>query len=255
MESDNKPPNDSSAQTDGQPSEIASRTKYNDIQAPRDQADSYEKKHPLEWAIFILLLLTLIATSFAALYTRNQWMTAVDALHASQRPWVFAESVKSISQYKSLANDGRFSILSEIVVKNYGTSVANEGQAQMRASTGSGDFLKKNWDRACFDVENARPAIESGQNWPTGFSLPPNGGESALHLGTEEPTITPQNIKDGSFYLIGCMSYFDQYRIKHTTTFCFRPRKIADSARVVTTNYNSVSDMEFVICNGFQKAD
>lgn len=79
--------------------------------------------------VFIYTALTLTIMC-AAIYSAWQ---ARETLYDSQRPWVFAEAIKFISQYRSRANDGRFAISSGVAIKNYGTSVANEGQAQMRA--------------------------------------------------------------------------------------------------------------------------
>jgi hypothetical protein len=98
-------------------------------------------------------------------------------------------------------------------------------------------------------VSSYRDAIIKYDKWPVGFSLPPDG-ETVLPMGAEEPTITPQQIATGSFYLIGCMIYFDAYAIKHVTAFCFTPRKA-----LPRTTFATVNDMEFVLCNAFQRAN
>jgi hypothetical protein len=52
----------------------------------------YEKKHPLEYAIAILLALTMIATGVAACYTKKQWETAADAEKRTLRAYVIVPS-------------------------------------------------------------------------------------------------------------------------------------------------------------------
>jgi hypothetical protein len=49
---------------------------------------SNDKKHPLEWAIAFMLLGTLVATGFAACYTRKQWITAEDTEKRSLRAYL-----------------------------------------------------------------------------------------------------------------------------------------------------------------------
>src|SRR3954451_17282828 len=48
-------------------------------------------KHPLEYAIFAFLVLTFVATSVAACYTRNQWITAADAEKRQLRAYIFLD--------------------------------------------------------------------------------------------------------------------------------------------------------------------
>jgi hypothetical protein len=51
-------------------------------------------KHPLEWAIAVMLLFTLIATGAAAYYTRNQWLTADDQEKRSLRAYLIVTSAR-----------------------------------------------------------------------------------------------------------------------------------------------------------------
>jgi hypothetical protein len=48
-----------------------------------------EGKHPLEYAIFFLVVITAVATGFAAYYTHNQWITAEDTAKRQLRAYVF----------------------------------------------------------------------------------------------------------------------------------------------------------------------
>lgn len=88
MENDRKPSDDSNAQSNGQPTP---RPEHPDKQSRCAQDAGYEKKHPLEWGIFVLLFFTLIATGLAAYYTRKQWITADDSEKRDLRAYVFME--------------------------------------------------------------------------------------------------------------------------------------------------------------------
>jgi hypothetical protein len=77
-------------------------------QADPDERKNRIKKHPLEWAIAILLLFTLIATSIAACYTKKQWETAVDNEHKSLRAYVSLRGIRLERR-----NDNTFDIIPE----------------------------------------------------------------------------------------------------------------------------------------------
>jgi len=54
---------------------------------PRTSAKA-EPKHWLEYAIFLFVIATAIATGFAAYYTRQQWLTAEDTEKRSLRAYI-----------------------------------------------------------------------------------------------------------------------------------------------------------------------
>ena len=47
-----------------------------------------ERKHPLEYLIFVFVVATAVATGFAAYYTGRQWKTAHETLVVSERAFV-----------------------------------------------------------------------------------------------------------------------------------------------------------------------
>jgi hypothetical protein len=89
VENDGKPANCDEKQSEEKPVSAAVREEH---PAPKSDPDKCgrrsEKKHPLEWGIFILLFFTLIATGIAACYTRKQWITADDQERRSLRAYV-----------------------------------------------------------------------------------------------------------------------------------------------------------------------
>jgi hypothetical protein len=90
LEDDRKPTNGTHENTDEKPSEAS----FGSIkEAKPDSERSYsssthEQKHPLEWAIAIMLFFTLIATATAAYYTRQQWLTADEVKIRQLRAYV-----------------------------------------------------------------------------------------------------------------------------------------------------------------------
>ena len=67
-----------------------------------------ERKHPLDYAIALLLLATAVGTGFAAWYTAKQWGTARDTLVVSQRAFV---TVGNINVIVSVGDDQKLNYL------------------------------------------------------------------------------------------------------------------------------------------------
>jgi hypothetical protein len=68
------------------------------MSAPRrdEVRDRRERKHPLDYAIFIFLVATTVATGLAAYFTYGQWTTARDTLVVSERAFVYLAGVNSL---------------------------------------------------------------------------------------------------------------------------------------------------------------
>jgi hypothetical protein len=77
----------------------------------------HEKKHWLDYAIFIFVILTTIATGFAACYTRQQWKTAEDSEKRQLRAYVDIAP----GDYTGLGSD---TVEFHMVRKNYGQTPA-----------------------------------------------------------------------------------------------------------------------------------
>ena len=74
-----------------------------------------KRKHWLEYAIFVFVVATTIATLGAAYYTRQQWLTAIDSEQRQTRAYVFLKDIKLERR-----NDGAFDIIPEF--ENTGNS-------------------------------------------------------------------------------------------------------------------------------------
>lgn len=76
-----------------------------------------EAKHWLEYAIFIFVIATAVATGAAAYYTRQQWLTAEDQERRSLRAYISAK----IEKYPDIMHD---SWDMTVVFKNHGQTPA-----------------------------------------------------------------------------------------------------------------------------------
>jgi hypothetical protein len=67
----------------------AATTKVQSTKNPK-ASTGREKRHPLDWLVFLFLVLTFVATAAAACYTRKQWITADDTEKRQVRAYAFA---------------------------------------------------------------------------------------------------------------------------------------------------------------------
>jgi hypothetical protein len=103
----------------------ARRTPFRWAKFSRIPRRPYERKHPLDWAVFVLLLLTTVATGFAAYYTHNQWMTAQDTEKRQLRAYILVDRDHAHIRANTQVTD------LEMAIKNYGQTPAyiREGAA------------------------------------------------------------------------------------------------------------------------------
>jgi hypothetical protein len=83
------------------------------IPAARIGAPKRKESNPLDWAIFIFLVITALATAAAACYTRKQWLTASDTERRQLRAYVvtdaaavFLDEGKVLKSVVDLKNSG-----------------------------------------------------------------------------------------------------------------------------------------------------
>jgi hypothetical protein len=81
-----------------------------------------ERKHPLDIAMFFLLLGTLGATGFAAYYTGQQWRTAHETLVISERAFIYLGGVNTVSAKDPDPKKGEFLAMV--------TSITNSGNTR-----------------------------------------------------------------------------------------------------------------------------
>ena len=124
----------------------AAPTKVQSTKNPK-ASDARGKRHPLDWLVFLFLVLTFVATAAAACYTRKQWITADDTEKRQVRAYAFATPTG---------------------VKDFEIGVAAERDARvpLRGKMGTG-----------WDVAIAALFLASDEaNFITGVALPVDGG-------------------------------------------------------------------------------
>jgi hypothetical protein len=166
-----------------------------------------ESKHWLEYAIFIFVIVTAAATGYAAYYTKQQWLTAVDTEQRSLRAYVGAGSVSVGNNPPQVG----------IAVENYGQTPAIEVKI--------------------FDSWHDMP---KGKNLPPDFTFPDKGEcDESPSMTVIYPKAAPvfsvaasaqcasalAAIARGvsgqtTLYLYGHIDYLDVFREKHMTTYC-----------------------------------
>jgi hypothetical protein len=73
---------------------------------------------------------------------------------------------------------------------------------------------------------------EKNTPWETGFVLAP-GNTLTLPIGMGSDSISPEQIRAGQFYVLGCVVYRDEAKASHHTQFCFAPiGPITDHAKI-----------------------
>jgi hypothetical protein len=96
-----------------------------------------DRKHPLDYFIAFFLVLTFIATAFAACYTRKQWITADDAEKRSLRAYLIAENARfsrnkdGTLEYGHTQGDGSRELLVLYDVINEGVTPAYDVTQQV----------------------------------------------------------------------------------------------------------------------------
>ncbi len=88
------------------------------------EGDTRDRKHPLDIAMFFLLVGTLIATGFAAYYTGKQWRTAHKALVVSERAFIHLGDVTTVNARDPDPKKGDFLAMV--------TRLANSGNTRTR---------------------------------------------------------------------------------------------------------------------------
>lgn len=149
------------------------------------------------------------------------------SLQKSERPWVNAESI----QVHGLVfpNDNRpvENVSSKTILRNTGRSIAVNGwHWQMLLPNYTALVINERWREPCQFIGKSKIALAQsqkakvGSNWPIGFVLAPGQtAEENMGFGTTE--LTTENTRNG-YYVLGCMTYDDQFGNHHHTTYCFQ---------------------------------
>jgi hypothetical protein len=194
-----------------------------------------------------------------AIVTFLQWLDSRRALHASQRPWVYASGVEITHIYSADAKQPNmpFDVDLALTLKNSGNSVAVKGAAMayLYPGFGKGGSLTlasrpmagvthgtlimpwgsppsntneaEIWDKECSEVDRFVASAPKNQLWQTGFILVP-GADSRSVATAPNGGVTEENMKANHFLVYGCIAYSDGFNISHHTRFCFVGRDSPD---------------------------
>jgi hypothetical protein len=172
---------------------------------------STEKKHPLEWATFLMLLGTLIATGLAANYTRKQWLSAEDTERRTLRAYLAITPNLKVDRTKT-----------EFSIDNFGQTPAKTVQIW-----GNWEFVPFGEDLPAdfaFRVKPPSPCSElPGQSMARGplTVFPKSALEAALyHCQSQLFDFAFTNQKQSNAFLYGYISYLDIFNMEHRTNYC-----------------------------------
>jgi hypothetical protein len=195
----------------------------------------------------IIAILALLAVARSVLIAQKAAVDARDALHASQRPWVVAESVVRLDAgyYPTIL----CKIGYRVDIKNTGNSVATNLIFDSRAVHMPPTWI---WLRDQVDkLKDATIKLWSSrrpEGLPVGIVLAPQQDTSPPRCPWFADGADPTNeqIKTGAFLVIGYAQYKDQFLLPHHTRFAFAPT--GDSA-------HAWDGQTFMIYNDYQDAD
>ena len=181
-----------------------------DADKPKAKA---EPKHWLEYAIFAFVIATAIATSLAAYYTRQQWLTAADTERRQLRAYVSA----GVEQYPDInAEHLEYTVL----MKNHGQTPAFKmrGWSTIFIS----DFYPLPEDVVKLhetEMENVR---DEDVLFPGGerrnATVEGMGTDDRSHDPTPEQRIGVQ-LGFKSLWIFGKVTYVDAFGVAHYTRF------------------------------------
>jgi hypothetical protein len=145
---------------------------------------------------------------------------ARDALHASQRPWVVADSVEMFQPVNW--SDFYCHIGFEFVLKNTGNSVATKIISDAAAHSNEWKTLQHHLDDGKEAVDNLLSTM-TPKDWPIGMAISPGQTITKRSCGIPADFPTEREAKIGAFIIIGFAQYRDQFGLLHHTRFSFVP--------------------------------
>jgi hypothetical protein len=227
-------------------------SKNNQEKAEKKQEQSTQNR-TLKWVKGYTVVTGLVLAA-----TVDQSIETHQNLIASQRPWVVAIGADHEDPEAGTPVPIGGSV--KFTIKNYGTSIATDGWLFARGEPNDSIWLSTHWKQPCKDIDDFRRSADKEQkktsigNWPIGFVLAPGQtvseavGAAPLTDPSEADEIRKRGNSIASFYIVACMEYTDQFRIRHVTTACFIANKSA-------FGLHAPDVPGLPICNSFQTAD
>jgi hypothetical protein len=161
-----------------------------------------EKSKAADWAIAVLTVVIAIAAFWSAFIFQGQLAIARDTLVIGQRPWLGIDSKPTVE-----VEGNRWKVVFR--VKNYGVSPALH--SAFASETDNAPIV--------FDVSKAK--IEWACSRGKALTADPAGHGYTIFPGSSQPQdITIDGTSQTALYLLGCLTYLDQFGASHRTRFC-----------------------------------
>jgi hypothetical protein len=189
----------------------------------------HQEKHPMEWilesGIFLLLLGTLVATAFAACYTRNQWLTAQDQLGVAKDTEIRQlRAYLYVRRYPVVADQTTATVKIEVYHAGVTPAYKIKIDTQMSVARylvgdpGLPDITSPNVG----PVERTERSVSYGNDFiPVDVSIPKWSVEAMRAVWSQDPLIG-----DNRLYVHGVVRYLDVFGVEglqpeRRYEFCF----------------------------------
>jgi hypothetical protein len=192
-----------------------------------DSANRYSKKegkHPLEYFIAVFLVLTFIATAFAAYYAREQWLTAVDNEKRQLRAYV---GIESLNVECGSCNDEKYvpTLAGTLSKDFFRISVRNSGKTPAKKLRNFINWVSTPWPSDLpidFKFEDGAKINVPGTVDITALvAVQPNTSyESIIKITDATPLINARS-KKTILWVFGHIDYVDIFDATRVTTFCY----------------------------------
>lgn len=160
-----------------------------------------EKSKAADWVMIFLTVLVVIAAFWSAFIFQGQLTAARDTLVIAQRPWLGIDSSPAI-----VVEGAHWKIVFR--VKNYGPSPA------LHSVFASGT------DNAPIDFSAAERTIKQACARGEALTNDPEGHGYTIFPGSSQPQDITIDRSQTAVYLLGCLTYLDQFGALHHTRFC-----------------------------------
>jgi hypothetical protein len=154
-----------------------------------------------------------------------------DALHVSQRPWVVAHGVDNSAPADIFQDSIGDMINLHVVIslKNTGISAATETKEWPVIGFSDSKWQESHQNYAC-------DALAQRNDLPPGVVVAPGEiVERTWDMGPADDVRKMLPVYKNYFpiTILGCVKYFDQFNISHTTKFCFEALPLTDNSKFI----------------------
>lgn len=167
---------------------------------------------------------------------------AIANLQLTERPWISVSRVEIVKEWNRQPN-GQFDIFLHAILRNTGTAPAVNGGFTILPITGTPQSSLDAWIHECDDADML--STEKHLNpYQTGFAIAPNQTLAVRETSGNNGVLFDSFIKH-QFLIVGCIIYYDSFKIRHHTRFCFSQ----------DFNFSDTNPSPFIACGTAEQAD